>query len=226
MKLADQGYFWVGIEHKKMPYGTILAGQMFVQYLHAGRGAASAIPSCWCTAAAARALHYMGVGGEGRLGALLRAGRLHASTSSIVPVTAARRIIPTRSGPIGASVRPTQRSRSTSRAPRSRSPTSGGRAPATSAIRCSISSMAGQNAAPQDNVLAQTLWASRGAELLDKIGPAIVLVHSAGGPFGWLVANERPSLVKAIVNVEGAAAASPRHTVGADRRSRWRSIRR
>jgi pimeloyl-ACP methyl ester carboxylesterase len=29
-------------------------------------------------------------------------------------------------------------------------------------------------------------------------------VHSAGGPFSWLVANERPNLVRAIVNVEGA----------------------
>jgi pimeloyl-ACP methyl ester carboxylesterase len=64
--------------------------------------------------------------------------------------------------------------------------------------------MASQNAAPQDNVMAHKLWASGGAELLDRIGPAIVQVHSAGGPFGWLVANERPKLVKAIVNVEGA----------------------
>ena len=63
--------------------------------------------------------------------------------------------------------------------------------------------MASQNATPQDQVMAHRLWASRGAELLDKIGPAIIQVHSAGGPFGWIVANERPKLVKAIVNVEG-----------------------
>ena len=31
-------------------------------------------------------------------------------------------------------------------------------------------------------------------------------MHSAGGPFGYLVANERPNLVKAIVNVEGGGA--------------------
>jgi pimeloyl-ACP methyl ester carboxylesterase len=66
--------------------------------------------------------------------------------------------------------------------------------------------MASQNAAPQDNLMAHKLWASGGAELLDRIGPAIVQVHSAGGPFSWLVANERPKLVKAIVNVEGAGA--------------------
>ncbi|PYS30658.1 MAG: hypothetical protein DMG11_04385 [Acidobacteria bacterium] len=47
------------------------------------------------------------------------------------------------------------------------------------------------------------MWAKGGAELLDKIGPAIIAVHSAGGPFGYLVANERPNLVKAIVDVEG-----------------------
>ena len=33
MNLADQGYFWVGTEHKPMPYGTIISGQMYVQYL-------------------------------------------------------------------------------------------------------------------------------------------------------------------------------------------------
>jgi len=55
-------------------------------------------------------------------------------------------------------------------------------------------------------VQSHRLWASRGAELLDKIGPAIIQAHSAGGPFGWIVANERPQLVKAIVNVEGGGA--------------------
>ena len=43
----------------------------------------------------------------------------------------------------------------------------------------------------------------RGAELLDRIGPAIVIAHSAGGPFGWLLADARPELVRALVSVEG-----------------------
>jgi pimeloyl-ACP methyl ester carboxylesterase len=38
--------------------------------------------------------------------------------------------------------------------------------------------------------------------LLKRIGPAIVLTHSRSGPFGWLVADARPDLVKAIVAVE------------------------
>src|SRR5437899_3330389 len=38
--------------------------------------------------------------------------------------------------------------------------------------------------------------------LLDKVGPAILLVHSQAGAFGWPVADARPQLVKAIVGVE------------------------
>ena len=38
--------------------------------------------------------------------------------------------------------------------------------------------------------------------LLDRIGPALVLTHSQAGPFGWLVADARPKLVKAILAIE------------------------
>jgi pimeloyl-ACP methyl ester carboxylesterase len=43
-----------------------------------------------------------------------------------------------------------------------------------------------------------------GAALLDRIGPAIVLTHSQSGSFGWLIADARPRLVKAIVAIEPA----------------------
>jgi pimeloyl-ACP methyl ester carboxylesterase len=39
-------------------------------------------------------------------------------------------------------------------------------------------------------------------QLLDKLGPSIMLVHSQGGPMGWLAAEARPDLVRAIVAVE------------------------
>src|SRR4029079_12073046 len=48
------------------------------------------------------------------------------------------------------------------------------------------------------------VWRQAGADLLDKIAPAIIVTHSAGGPFGLLVAEARPTLVKATVIVEGA----------------------
>ena len=38
--------------------------------------------------------------------------------------------------------------------------------------------------------------------LLERIGPAILMPHSAPGPSVWRVADERPDLVKAIVSVE------------------------
>lgn len=44
--------------------------------------------------------------------------------------------------------------------------------------------------------------ADRLARLLDRIGPAIMVTHSASGPDGWLVADRRPDLVKAIVSIE------------------------
>ena len=38
--------------------------------------------------------------------------------------------------------------------------------------------------------------------LLEKIGPAVLLVHSQAGAFGWPVADARPDLVKAIIGIE------------------------
>ena len=43
---------------------------------------------------------------------------------------------------------------------------------------------------------------NHGAALLDEIGPAILMTASAGSPMGWLTADARPSLVKAIVALE------------------------
>jgi pimeloyl-ACP methyl ester carboxylesterase len=55
---------------------------------------------------------------------------------------------------------------------------------------------------------AQALTRDRGAQLLERIGPAVVVTHSAGGPFGWLVADARPDLVRALVSVEGIGPSS------------------
>jgi pimeloyl-ACP methyl ester carboxylesterase len=38
--------------------------------------------------------------------------------------------------------------------------------------------------------------------LLDRIGPAVLLTHSQAGPFGWLIADARPRLVKGVVAIE------------------------
>lgn len=48
----------------------------------------------------------------------------------------------------------------------------------------------------------QELNRNAGVALLDHIGPAILLTHSQSATFGWLVADARPSLVRAIVAME------------------------
>lgn len=48
----------------------------------------------------------------------------------------------------------------------------------------------------------QELNRDAGAALLDRIGPAILLTHSQSGTFGWLVADARPKLVRAVVAME------------------------
>jgi pimeloyl-ACP methyl ester carboxylesterase len=49
---------------------------------------------------------------------------------------------------------------------------------------------------------AELLFREVGARLLDEIGPAVLLTHSQSGPFGWLLADARPDLVRAIVAIE------------------------
>ncbi|WP_416772723.1 alpha/beta fold hydrolase [Pseudomonas sp. RHF3.3-3] len=55
---------------------------------------------------------------------------------------------------------------------------------------------------PADLAASQTLDADRLAQLLDRIGKAIIVTHSASGPDGWLLADRRPERVAAIVTVE------------------------
>jgi pimeloyl-ACP methyl ester carboxylesterase len=47
------------------------------------------------------------------------------------------------------------------------------------------------------------------AALLDRIGPAVVVVHSLAGPFADALVELRPKLVKAVVNIEGAQSVAP-----------------
>lgn len=55
---------------------------------------------------------------------------------------------------------------------------------------------------PADMEEWQRTDAARLADLLDRIGPAIIFTHSASGSDGWLLADARPGLVAAIVTVE------------------------
>jgi pimeloyl-ACP methyl ester carboxylesterase len=60
-----------------------------------------------------------------------------------------------------------------------------------------------------------------GAALLDKIGPAIVLTHSQSGPFGWLIADARPKLVKAVVAIEPSGPPFENTIIGTGKGRAW-----
>jgi 3-hydroxyisobutyrate dehydrogenase-like beta-hydroxyacid dehydrogenase/pimeloyl-ACP methyl ester carboxylesterase len=62
--------------------------------------------------------------------------------------------------------------------------------------------IAGYGPMPADLAASQTMDADRLAQLLDRIGKAIIVTHSASGPDGWLLADRRPGLIAAIVAVE------------------------
>jgi pimeloyl-ACP methyl ester carboxylesterase len=203
MKLADQGFFWVGTEHKTMPYGTIISGQMYVQYLVPAQ-VRHPYPVILVHGGTGQMLHYMG-SGDGLAGwAHYYAQEGYRVYLVDRPGLGRSPYHPDALGPIGP--QPTYSGlvadlKRTAVGPnRQWSGTADIGDPIVDQL------MASQNGAPQDQALAERLWASRGAELVDKIGPAIVQTHSAGGPFGWLTANERPKLVKAIVCVEGGGA--------------------
>jgi len=53
-----------------------------------------------------------------------------------------------------------------------------------------------------DAAAVERMMREAGAALLDRIGPAILLTHSQGGPFGWTIADARPQQVRAILAIE------------------------
>ena len=52
------------------------------------------------------------------------------------------------------------------------------------------------------NKESQRLTVDAGIRLLKEIGPAILLTHSQSGPFGWLLADACPGLVKGVMALE------------------------
>ena len=71
------------------------------------------------------------------------------------------------------------------------------------------------------NAETETLMQKAGAALLDRIGPAILLTHSQAGAFGWLIADVRPKLVKAIVAVEPLGPPFEDEIIGSGRTRPW-----
>jgi pimeloyl-ACP methyl ester carboxylesterase len=204
VKLADTGIFWVGTGNKKkMPYGTIHVGQMFVQYFEPAEQR-HPLPVILVHGGGGQMVHYMGLGGM--------SGWAHHFVQSGYKVYLVDRPGHGRSpyhpdalgeaGPLVTYDLLTRDTVTSARTPNKQWPGTSGDIgdPLVDQL------VAAANSAPRDAQLAQSLWKMSGGELVDRVGPCILMTHSAGGPFGWLVANERPNLVKAVVSFEGATA--------------------
>jgi pimeloyl-ACP methyl ester carboxylesterase len=202
LRLADMGYFWIGAEPRKMDYGTIVSGQIYVQYLIPEQ-IRQPIPIVLVHGGGGQSTDYMGLDGN--------ASWAHYYVQAGYQVYLVDRPghgrvpnHPDTTGPVGAM--PTydfvsgQLRRAATGVPRRWMGTALPGDPLLDQW------MASSNAAPTNNAAMMELWKSRGGMLLDRIGPAIIQTHSAGGPFGWLTADARPNLVKAIVCFEGAPA--------------------
>jgi pimeloyl-ACP methyl ester carboxylesterase len=203
LKLADTGIFWVGTERKEMPYGTIHVGQMFVQYLEPVQQRYP-LPILLVHGGGGQMVHYMGLGGA--------SGWAHHFVQAGYKVYLVDRPGHGRSpyhpdalgeiGPLVTYDALTRDTKTSAAAPNKQWPgTTGDEGdPLVDQL------VAAANSAPRNGQLAQDLWRRHGAELIDRIGPCVMMTHSAGGPFGWIVANERPNLVKGLGSFEGATA--------------------
>lgn len=54
----------------------------------------------------------------------------------------------------------------------------------------------------EDIAALEGMMREAGGALLERIGPAVLLTHSQGGPFGWTIADARPALTRGIVAIE------------------------
>jgi pimeloyl-ACP methyl ester carboxylesterase len=212
MKLADFGNFWIGAEKKEMPYGVIASAASFVQYLIPS-DVRFPLPIVMVHGGSAQMLHYMG-NGDGA------SGWAHHFVQAGYKVYLVERpghgrgvYHPETLGPIDAV--PTYEALAWLFARSSKGPNK--QWPGTGEIGDPLVDqfMANQNALPANFAPTLSLGANHGALLLDKIGPAIVMTHSAAGTWGWLVAESRPALCKAVISFEGAGVPLIEPTAGA-----------
>jgi pimeloyl-ACP methyl ester carboxylesterase len=203
---SRRGFFWTGIERVESPYGTVVRGPMYVEWeepvevtqpypivlIHGGGGQGldwmqtfDGRPG-WAPLLVQRGYKVYVVDRPGH-------GRSSLHPDVIAPMGAP---FPFEAG-VGIFRSPTEgpMSHPTAHLHTQWPGTRDDDDPALEAIVVSSGPV------PELKV-SQELDQSRGAELLDRIGPAVLMAHSLGGPAGWLIADARPDLVKALVEIE------------------------
>lgn len=210
--ITDQGGFWIGVKRSNTPAGTLASNQMYVQYqipaerrheypivmVHGGGGQGTDFLHTpdgrqgWATwfLMQGYAVYVVDRPGHGR--------------SPYFPETLGP-MAPPMSYEMARSLF-AEPDPATAFWPRAGMATQW---PATGEEReaCLDQTLAAQGPLIADMAHTHTLMQECGAALLDRIGPAILMTHSMGAPFGWLTADARPGLVKAIVAIEPLAPA-------------------
>ena len=197
LKLADQGGFWVGVQRKSMPYGTIAQGQMFVQYMIPAEKR-HPFPVVMVHGGGGQGTHMMGIGGRpGWVHYFVQAG--YSVYWMDRPSYGRSPYHPDALGPSHLPNVPPFEPLLTSTAvfDTAQWPGPGGMSdPVIDQF------MACESGNVTDEAFHSELVWRGGAELLDRIGPSILCVHAFGGFFAWGVADRRPNLVKAIMCME------------------------
>lgn len=204
---ARRGLFWVGLERAEGPHGTVSRGPMYVQWeapieeqrpwpfvlVHGGGGqgtdyliTADGRPG-WATALLEEGYRVYVVDRPGHGRAAFHPDVLGAMGGPFTYELAMGIFTGKGTGPL------------THPSPEAQTQWPGSGEIGDPALDRTV---AGTGPMLADPGAAHALEQTRFAELLDRIGPAILLTHSAGGPAGWLAADARPDLVKAIVAIE------------------------
>ncbi len=193
INLRDQGFFWVGARPTTVGTNTTIQGQMYVGYQLAARKR-HPYPLVLVHGGGGQATDWMGTpdGRDGWLDYFLAAG----FDVYFVDRPAHGRSPNNRAyGELGASA--ATEFMSNTFLLQSKQYPGGGGPQSKENIQHTASSEAGPTVS--NAILKEDL-----GELLDRIGPAIMVTHSAGGPSGWLAMEARPQLVKAVLAIEPA----------------------
>lgn len=205
--IARQGHFWVGMERTATDHGTALTGQMYVQY-QTPADVRRPYPVVMVHGGGGQGLDYLGTP-DGRPGwataflswgwevyvvdrpACGRAPYHPDLEDSVAPAPTLEFSEMMFTAPEAHGGAPDEERVHT-------------RWPGTGRVGDPTLDqiVAGQRAVVGDLEAVERSMASAGIALLDRIGPAVLLTASLGGPFGWLVADARPELVRGIVACE------------------------
>jgi pimeloyl-ACP methyl ester carboxylesterase len=197
LKLADQGCFWVGVQRKTTSYGTIALGQMSVQYMIPAEKR-SPYPVVMVHGGGGQGTHMMGIGGRpGWVHYFVQAG--YSVYWLDRPSYGRSPYHPDALGPSHLPNVPPYEGLITSTAVFNTAQWPG---PGGMTDPLIGQFMACESGNVSDEAFHSDLVWRGGAELLDRIGPSILVVHAFGGFFAWGVADRRPKLVKAIMCME------------------------